>query len=36
MEREAKVKVNFTLEQATRSQTGISVIALNFNLGAGW
>ena len=36
MEGEVKIKVKFTLEQATRTQTGIWVIALIFNLGAWW
>ena len=35
MEREVKVKVKFTLEQATKTQTGSRCIALLFNLCAG-
>jgi hypothetical protein len=32
----SKVKVNFTLEQATKAQRGSRCIALLFNLSAGW
>ena len=33
---ELKVKVKFTLEQATKAQTGSRGIAVNFNLGTRW
>jgi hypothetical protein len=35
MEGEVKVKVKFTLDQATKTQTGSRVTALLFNLCAG-